>query len=416
LAGSAPWAGATHGMRETMRAVLRFTIAMFAAGLCFGPSLTLAQNAAQPATNTPTNTPATDTIGPRDLQNFSLNGTVTRSADTPPSAPSTRAQTRQSPAATVAPHETPQATQSRPQASASPSPRAAPPPAANPGQSLTADLPPTATTTATLPTTAPEPGFSPGSGSATATLAAVGKPSLWPWLSLAGVLGAGAAFLLWRRRSREAVAGGAEFDLRRQPDPQPQARPVPRPPPAAPPPPAPKPSALPAGIVSTRLRPWVEIAFAPLGCVVDDEKISVEFDVQIVNSGSVPARDVLVEASMFNASATQEHDLGTFFSNPVGQGERIDRLPPLQSVTIRTTLVAPRANIQLFELAGRQVFVPLVAFNALYRWGGGRGQTSAGYLLGRETKSDKLGPLRADLGPRTFTGLGIKLLPTGLRK
>jgi len=153
----------------------------------------------------------------------------------------------------------------------------------------------------------------------------------------------------------------------------------------------------------------------PLGCIVDAAKITVEFEVQILNSGSAPARDILVEASMFNASANQGRDLGTFFAQPAGPGERIDALPPLQSVTLRTSLVAPRANIQLFELAGRQVFVPLIAFNAHYRWGAGRGQTSVSYLLGRETKGDKLGPLRADLGPRTFTGLGVKLLPSGLR-
>jgi hypothetical protein len=370
---------------------------MFAGGLLLGPSMALAQST--------TNTSATETIGPRELQNFNLNGTVTRSADTPQPAPSTRTQTRppSAPSATVTPRETPQ-----PQTPARSSPRTGMPPATNLGQTFGTDLP-AGPGSADLPSSAPQPGFSAGADSAPVTLAPERTVSLWPWLLLAGVVGAGAAFLLWRRRSREALAGGAEFDLYREPELKPQARPVP-------PPPAPKPAAPPAGIVSTRLRPWVEIAFAPNGCAVDDANISVEFEVQILNSGSVPARDILVEASMFNASATQEQDLGAFFSKPAGQGERIEALPPLQSVTMRTTLVAPRANIQLFELAGRQVFVPLVAFNALYRWGGGRGQTSVSYLLGRETRSDKLGPLRADLGSRTFTGLGVKLLPTGLRK
>ena len=367
---------------------------MFAAGLWLGPTLALAQNTAQPTTNTP----ATETIGPRELQNFNLNGTVTRSAETPQPAPSTRPQSRPPSAPTVTSRETPQS-----QTPARPSPRADTPPF---GQTLGTDRPPAGTGSAILPGSAPQPGFSSGADSAPVTLTPERKVSLWPWLLLAGVVGAGAAFLLWRRRSRQAVAGGVEFDLYREPEPQPQARPVP------PPPPAPKPT----GIVSSRLRPQIEIGFVPLGCVVDEGSISVDFEVQILNSGSVPARDVLVEASMFNAGATQEQDLGAFFSKPAGQGERIETLPPLQSVTMRTTLVAPRANIQLFELAGRQVFVPLVAFNALYRWSGGRGQTSVSYLLGRETKSDKLGPLRADLGPRTFTGLGVKLLPTGLRQ
>jgi hypothetical protein len=226
-------------------------------------------------------------------------------------------------------------------------------------------------------------------------------------LLLAGFVVAAAAVFLWRRNSREALASGPLVDNYVAPEPAP----VPRPAPA----PAPKPAA-PAGIVSTRLRPWVEIAFAPLGCIVEDERVTIEFEIQLRNSGSALARDILVEASLFNAGPTQEQDIGRFFAEPVGQGERIATLPPLQSVTIRTALVAPRTNIQLFELGGRQVFVPLVAFNALYRWSGGHGQTSLGYLLGRETKSEKLGPLRLDLGPRAFTKLGIRALPTGVRK
>ena len=58
------------------------------------------------------------------------------------------------------------------------------------------------------------------------------------------------------------------------------------------------------------------------------------------------------------------------------------------------------------SLAGRKVFVPLIAFNALYDWSGGEGQTSAAYLVGRETNGDKLGPLRLDLGAREFRSLG----------
>jgi len=225
------------------------------------------------------------------------------------------------------------------------------------------------------------------------------------------VLGAGAALVLLRRRARESFAGAPEIDSYAAPEPVPAPRPAP--------PPTPAPEAAPpkpVGIVSSRLRPWVEIVFAPLGCTVDDERVTVEFEIQLTNSGGATARDVLVEASMFNAGPTQEQDIGAFFAAPIGQGERIEALPPLQHVTIRTSLVAPRANIQIFELGGRQVFVPLIAFNALYRLGSGTGQTSVAYLLGRETSGDKLGPLRVDLGARAFAALGIRPLPIGVRK
>ena len=74
-----------------------------------------------------------------------------------------------------------------------------------------------------------------------------------------------------------------------------------------------------------------------------------------------------------------------------------------------------REQVQEFEVGGRKVFVPLIAFNALYQWSGGDGQSSIGYLVGRDTKSEKLAPFRLDLGPRVFRGLGARLLPTGVR-
>ena len=90
----------------------------------------------------------------------------------------------------------------------------------------------------------------------------------------------------------------------------------------APPPPQPRrpPAASPSGIVSTRLRPWLEIEFAPGRCVVEDDKVTIEFDVELFNSGSAPARDVLVEASMFNAGPSRTQEIGAFFAHPVGQG------------------------------------------------------------------------------------------------
>jgi hypothetical protein len=124
---------------------------------------------------------------------------------------------------------------------------------------------------------------------------------------------------------------------------------------------------------------------------------------------------VLIEASLFNAGPAQEQDLGTFFANPVGQGDRIAVIPPLQRFAVRTQVSTPREQVLAYELAGRQVFVPVIAFNALYEWSGGEGQTSAAYLLGRDSTGDKMAPFRLDLGPRIFRGLAARVLPGGAR-
>lgn len=257
-----------------------------------------------------------------------------------------------------------------------------------------------------------------GSSTAAATPAAFPSDSeglaaeqllpLWPWLLAALALGAGAALLLWRNRSRHAYAGGAPFDAFVAPEPAPAPQPAPVPPQAAREPPS--------GVVSTRLRPWVELTFRPLRCIVEDASVTIEFEVDVYNSGSIPARAVLVEASLFNAGPAQDQAIGAFFANPAGHGDRISAIPPLKHVSVRTKVVAPRDTVQLFEVGGRQVCIPLIAFNSLYRWGSSEGQTSVSYLLGRDTKGEKMAPFRMDLGPRVFRGVAARLLPLGIKQ
>ena len=80
---------------------MRFGIAAIAAGLALAGAPALAQEAPAPATNTPT-----ETIGPRELEGFSLNGTVTRPAPAQPS--------RTAPGLVVDPRATARAPQTAP--------------------------------------------------------------------------------------------------------------------------------------------------------------------------------------------------------------------------------------------------------------------------------------------------------------
>jgi hypothetical protein len=410
--------------REAMRGGLRLAIAVWTAGLVLGLAAPLAAQSAPPAT---TNTPAADAVGPKELQNFSLSGTVTRPADQPPQ--------RTSPTADGAP------TARRAASAASESPRSAPESRtgqiASPVRTASvgvAQRVARAGETQSRPTSSPvAPPLPQLQSSAPRTSAVAALPAavstftsepestphaltLWPWLLAALALAGGGAFMFWRNRSREAFAGGPHLDLFSAPEPTPTPTPPAKAKAPAPAPVSPRAAPpVPGGVVSTRLRPWIEIALQPLRCIVEDTRITFEFELDIFNSGNAPARDVLVEASVFNASPTQEQDIAAFFAEPVAQGERIAAIPPLQRMTLRSQVVAPRENMHVLEIAERQVFIPLIAFNALYRWSAGEGQTSASYLLGRDTKSAKMAPFRLDLGPRIFRGLGARLLPVELR-
>jgi hypothetical protein len=404
----------TSKKRELMRAVWRLGVAVLAVGLSLGSIPALAQDAAQPAPTS--NTPATDAIGPRDLQNFTLNGTVTRPADpvaVPRStsrAPATKPRTQ--PATIAAAAQPAQAAQSVERTAEHAQTRTAQASAARERAPVAISAAPSSSVTTALPPIEDPPvSTEAATGSLappTDTLGGERRLLLWPWLLAALALGAGGAFLFWRNhRSREAFAGGPQIDSFVAPDAAP-APPRPAQPKAPPPPPL--------GIVSTRLRPWLELAFQPGRSIVEDDKVTFEFELTLQNSGNAPARAVLVEATLLNAGPYQEEEVSAFFGTPVGEGERIAVIPPLKTVRVQTRVVAPRANVQMIEIGGRQVFVPLIAFNALYSWSGGVGQTSASYMLGRDTKSEKLAPFRLDLGPRIVRHVGARPLPIAVRK
>ena len=395
-----------------MRAALRLSIVFLLTGLAFGPLPALAQN-----TDAPAETPATDAVGPRELENFSLQGTVTRQAEEPPAGQQAPARTPpvassrdNQPRASAPAAPTRSASRDTEVASSASQPISAERSTAAPRQSsVTVSLPPVSGLASTSPTTA----TSTLDQAADPELAPEHNSPLWPWLLAAMVLGAGGAFLFWRNRHREVFAGGPRVDEFVAPQPQPRA-PSPQPVPVPKPAPAPEPA--PSGIVSTRLRPWIDLTFEPRRCVVEDERVTFEFDLSMLNSGSAPARDVLIEASTFNAGPTQDQEIEAFFSNPVGEGERIATIPPLKSFNLRTQVSVERSQVRVLEAGGRHVFVPLMAFNAVYRWGGGEGQTSEAFLLGRDTQGERMAPFRLDLGARVFRGVGKRALPAAIRR
>lgn len=422
-----------------MKAGMRLVLMAFAAGLPLGAQA-LAQSVPQstPPATTNTTAPPAHTVGPQELQNFNLGGTATRPSETPPastapatSVPAPRSQpvvTDRAPPAESGPasirNSALRAERARPQTQRQipPAPASTLPPF-NPGVTTAAPVSPVETTTQSPPAFTPEP-------AAAVQPASDQGPSLLPWLLAAVALALGGGFLLWRRRSREAMAGGPVIDSYVAPEPQVPVQAPPRVPPAAAPrtsvawqpapaPAEPAPAASlpkPVGIVATRLRPWLDVTLTPVACRFEGEQIGLEFDIELFNSGAAPARDILVEATLFNAGATQEQDIGAFMLRPVGEGDRIEAIPPLQRMNFRSSLVVSRSNLQIFEVGERQVFVPVLAFNAVYRWSGGDGQTSGSYLVGAETGAEKLAPMPGDLDSRTLTRLGGRLLPTAIRR
>ena len=400
-----------------------------------------AQNNDAPVDVTAAPAPSAETIGPSQLRDFNLQGRVTRPADrgaaTPAQPANTAAATPRSgeavpaEAAAAAPAGSVQRT--APSQSRVPNqPQASAPSLPTDTQPVTPSLPLQVTTES-----APQPGFA---GDSLAPSAPDSGEALlsWPWLAALIALVAGGAFIAvsrGRRRQRHSDPGrlafaGLALDAAPEDHPVPPARPRadPLPPRAQPAPPAPRPDPVPPRsqpapkpddgglIVSTRLKPQLNVEFHPDRVVVTEEEVLLQFEIVIANVGSAPARDVLVEGQLFTAHIGQDQEIAAFFQNPATQGDRMASIAPLGRISLKSVARLPLDQIHRFEASGRKMFVPMVGFNILYRFGSGDGQASASFLVGRGDEQDeKLAPFRIDLGPRIFRGLASRAHSIGLQ-
>jgi hypothetical protein len=403
---------------------------------CAAPAL--AQNSAAPVDVTAAPPPSADTVGPSQLQNFNLQGTVTRPADRPAATQAAPDATPQvQPAAPTAGQSPVTQPDARPTASGPSTTRLA----ANPSQIASppsVQLIPPEAATPSLPLEVKTGRAEPAATGSALPVAATFSGRLWSWSWLAALLAliGGGAFIVWSRRGKSrrhddpgrlAFAGlVADTDGAATPNPParpradpvpPRAQPTPRPDPVPPPAskPAPRPPVDDGLIKSTALKPELNFQFVPDRAVVTENEVLLQFDVVLTNSGAAPARDVLVEAKLVPAHAGQDAEIAAFFQQPEATGDRMAGIPPFGKVSLKSAVRLPLDQLRSFEVDGRTLFVPLVAFNILFRGGGGEGQASASYLVGRGTDADeKLAPFRLDLGPRIFRGLSARPHSMGL--
>ena len=422
-------------MTAVRRMTMKFSSLAVAVVAMLLPVPALAQNSDAPIDVTAAPPPSADTVGPTQLRNFSLDGKVTRQADRPsavapnqgprttqPATPSTIPTTRAADPSTVT---TRRATPSLP------SERDLQPvgPVAPAGREAAAPADPESVTPApdgVQTGSAPSDSFG-DSGLSTALQSPDGGGIGWPWIAaLLALIGGGAFFAYSRRNRRQRYSDPGRLAFAGLvPDMEPEAAPAPLPPvrPRADPVPPraqPKPPAeapKPAGdgsIVSTNLKPQLTVQFQPDRAVISDSDVMLQFDVIVTNNGSAPARDVLVEARMICAHSEQDSEIAGFFQQPIGKGDRIAAVQPLGRLALKSAVKLPLSQVRSFDVEGRTLFVPLVAFNILYSGGM---QTSASFLVGRGTEADeKLAPFRLDLGPRIFRGLSARSHSMGLSK
>ena len=399
----------------------------------------LAQDSDAPVDVTAAPPPSAETIGPAQLRNFDLKGTVTRPSSQPAATPAQPIDTATArprsgeavPSEAAAPagsHRAPDARRLTVSRSTDQVPQTSGSVVDSP---VTPSVPLEVTTNPAPQPTTVEPGL-------TTELDTGGGLLSWPWIAALIALIGGGAFIAWSRRDRSrrygdpgrmAFAGlvpDIDQDAEQRVPGTPRPDPVPtRTPPGAGPRPDPVPPAgvspapKPVGdgtIVSTSLKPKLNVEFQPDRVIVTEEELVIMFDLLIVNSGSAPARDLLVESRLFTAHLGQDRDIATFFESPAATADRMNSIAPLGKLSLKSMARLPLSEVHKFEAAGRNLFVPLVGLNLLYRYGSSEGQASASYLVGRGNEQDeKLAPFGMDVRPRIFRGLTARPHSLGLQ-
>ncbi|HEU0099169.1 MAG TPA: hypothetical protein VFQ67_10385 [Allosphingosinicella sp.] len=355
-----------------------------------------------------------NTIGPPQLRDFSLPGQRTTPPATPTPAPAAEtpvapprtppstapAEARERPAATARPDSRPARPETRP-AAAAPAPDTVRP---------AAEAPPAPTVQA--PAQAPaEPSAEPVPAPAPATASGQGSGWLWPAVGAALLLALAGLLMLRRRRrlaaERESARDSARNELGGALRAAPGADPAPAPAPAPAPEPAPEPEPEPE--VAAGPRPWLELDIVPERAAATENEVYVRYALTLTNKGEADALNIRIDPRLFNAGA--EGEMLSFFQGPIHDesGSPHVVIPPGRTLKLNGQVAMPNAELREIELAGRRIFVPMVAINVAYDWaGGGGGRTSRSWLVGREAEvpTEKMGPFRLDLGPRIYRSVG----------
>ena len=159
------------------------------------------------------------------------------------------------------------------------------------------------------------------------------------------------------------------------------------------------------------MRPWLELELKTERAAFTDAEASVNFELEIRNSGKSEAKNLRIDVKMFNGSEQQDKEIGAFFRTAGRETTRLSLpvIAPGQSGVIRGEVGMPRDQMRALRLDDRMLFIPVIAVNALYDCDDGRtGQTSRSYIVGRElqAESERMGAFRVDQGPRIWRTVG----------
>jgi hypothetical protein len=286
-----------------------------------------------------------------------------------------------SPSPTPAPVPTPSATPSASTPRQERTVRATPVPRVPAPMAVSTPTPTPVTVPSPIATAAasqlPQPAAVPQAEPAAAT-----PPWVWAAAGAGGtaLLGFGAWLLFWRRRPEDAEEQAFE------------PAPV-----IAAPPPEPVPPVPAAPVAGPSGGEPFELQCNPHRIAFGEREIHLEFELLVGNASGALAENIRIAFAAMSAHARQDDVIAGFHGGPPGTpgGEPFD-LPAGGGGRLPVRLAIPRSGVNVVEVGGRPMFVPIVLIDL--RWRGGLSIRRFGmdFILGTAGQGDKLGPIWLD--------------------
>lgn len=158
-----------------------------------------------------------------------------------------------------------------------------------------------------------------------------------------------------------------------------------------------------------KIRAQISLEFMPERATLSFTALTVKGTLIIENLGKEVAADMHMRATMFSANRDQAATIAAFFDGSIPVEDNIlGDAKAGEKIALELEISIPSQELQSYSVAERQIVVPVIVAHLSYRWSGGKYSSRLACLVGRETQppQGKMGPLRLDLGPRSFGSLG----------
>ena len=161
------------------------------------------------------------------------------------------------------------------------------------------------------------------------------------------------------------------------------------------------------------IRPQITLEFRPERATLSFTALTVKGTLVIENLGKEAAVGMHMRATMISANRNQSATIAAFFDGSIPVEDNVlGDAKAGENIALELEISIPSQELQSYSVAERQIVVPVIVADLSYSWSGGKDTSRLACLVGREAQppQGKMGPLRLDLGPRSFSPLGQRPL------